>query len=123
MKYIKIINETNPLTTILRVKYCQSFICQLRGLSFRKKLPLEEGLLLVQSQDTRINASIHMMGMYFDLTIVWINKGGKVVDLRLARRWISMFVPKKPASFTMEISAERFKDFNIGDKIIFEEFN
>lgn len=71
--------------------------------------------------DNRLETGIHMLGMNFDLGIVWINAEGKVVDLRYAHKWLSFLVPKKPAKYVLEILPQRLEDFNIGDQIRFED--
>jgi hypothetical protein len=121
MKYWFLSNSNRPLLAPLRVGFCDTFLCQLRGMMFRSFLDPGEGLLLVQKKDSRLDASIHMMFMAFDLGIVWIDSSGAVVDLLLARRWRPAYFPKQPACWTLEIHLDRLKEFNIGDKIYLED--
>lgn len=121
MREVLIHNETKPLAQPLRAGYCNTFFCRLRGLSFRRSLPYNWGLLLVQDRDSRMDASIHMLGMWFDLAIVWINAELEVVDVHYARRWLSFIVPQRAAQYTLEIHPERIEDFQIGDRVRFEE--
>ena len=88
---------------------------------FRKNLPPNWGLLLVQERDSRLDAAIHMMGMKFDLAVVWINSSGVVVDVRPAYRWRSVIVPQAPARYVLEMGIEHLSEFRIGDEIHFEE--
>ena len=71
--------------------------------------------------ENRLDSGIHMLGMKFDLGIVWINADGKVVDLRYARKWLSFLLPRKPAKYVLEILPQRLKEFKIGDQIRFED--
>lgn len=80
----------------LTAQYCQSFTCQLRGLTFRRQLAPHWGLLLVQPRQSRLEAAIHMMFMWIDLAVIWLNSEGEVVDTRLARRWRLAYVPRRP---------------------------
>jgi len=121
MKYINIFNQSRPPSKPILAKYCESFLCQLRGLMFTKSLPENHGLLLVQSSDSRLNASIHMMFMWMDLAVIWINSEYSVVDLVLARRWKMAYLPKKAAKYVLETGVSNLSDFNIGDKVRFEE--
>ena len=57
------------------------------GLTFRRSLAPQEGLLLVQRNDSRVEATIHMFFMWIDLAVVWINMDNEVVDVQLAKRW------------------------------------
>ena len=121
MSYIQIINQTRKETKPILAKYCQSFFCQFRGLMFTKSLPAQQGLLLVQGSDGRINSSIHTMFMWMDLAIIWINSGYIVVDVVLAQRWKLAYLPKQPAKYVLETNVSNLGDFNIGDKVYFDE--
>lgn len=79
--------------------------------------------MLVQKKDNRVDAAIHMLAVFMDLAIVWIDTDGDVVDLRLARRWRPLYVPQKPARYILEMAPERLADFQVGDKVKFEEFS
>jgi uncharacterized membrane protein (UPF0127 family) len=122
MKQVIVHNQDSTQDKPVRAVYCDSFTCRLRGLTFRRKLGLEQGLLLVQSRDSRMDASIHMLGVFIDLAIIWINNSGKVVDTCLARRWRLAYVPKHPARFILEIHPDRLNDFSVGDQVHFEDF-
>ena len=104
----------------LRVKYCESFACRLRGLTFRAPLPRDEGLLLVFGRDSRVDSSIHMLGVSFDLAVFWINSGMKVVDKIVAGAWKPAFFPKEPARYVLEVHAARIDDFEIGQMVEFQ---
>ncbi len=121
MKFIRIVNQTHPTGNPIQAKYCQSFFCQLRGLMFTSVLPKNSGVLLVQSSDSRMNSSIHMMFMRIDLAVFWINSEFSVVEKVLAHRWKLGYIPKSPARYVLETNIANLNDFNIGDKVSFEE--
>jgi uncharacterized membrane protein (UPF0127 family) len=123
MNLRKIINLTHPDCEPVVAKYCQSFLCQLRGLMFTSQLPENHGILLVQGSDSRINASIHMMFMRMDLAVIWINSQYEVVDRVLARKWKLGYLPHRPAMYVLEAGTGRLDDFNIGDVVRFEAYN
>ncbi len=112
-------NQNRPLSSPLQAKYCDSFLSRLRGLMFRRALAREEGLLLVQSHDSRVDSSIHMLFVFMDLGVVWIDSRGKVVDAVLARAWHLMYAPREAARYVLEIHPERLKEFHIGDQVGF----
>ena len=120
-KFISVQNKNRPITEALRVKYCDTFFTQLRGLSFRRRLPRDEGLLLVGGRDSRVDSSIHMLFVPFDLTVIWINSGMQVVDKVLAKTWRPAYFPKRPARYALEIHPERWGDFEIGDGVEFKD--
>jgi uncharacterized membrane protein (UPF0127 family) len=113
-------NLSRPNIHPIQARFCSSFACRLRGLTFRRNLPSGEGLLLVQGRDSRMDASIHMLFVWIDLAVVWISTAQQVVDVRLARRWRPAYLPARPARYVLEISPERLEDFYIGDQLHFE---
>lgn len=121
MRQVMIRNLSRPLGRPLIARYCVSFLCRLRGLTFRRTLPEGWGLLLVQDRDSRLDTAIHMLGVWMDLAVIWIDSAGKVVDVCLARRWRPAYIPKSPARYVLEMAPARLKDFKIGDEIRFEE--
>jgi uncharacterized membrane protein (UPF0127 family) len=121
MKHVLIFNLTQSSIRPVRARHCKSFLCRLRGLTFRRSLSYQEGLLLVQNKDSRADATIHMLAVFMDLAVVWINSDGDVVDLRLARRWRPIYMPRSPARYILEMAPNRLADFQVGDKVRFEE--
>jgi uncharacterized membrane protein (UPF0127 family) len=121
MRQVKITNLNRPGSQPVTAGYCESFLCQLRGLTFRRELRPDEGLLLVQRSESRLEASIHMLGMYIDLAVIWLDSTRRVVDVRLARRWRPAYFPRAAAQYVLEAPVERLDDFAIGDRVSFEE--
>jgi uncharacterized membrane protein (UPF0127 family) len=116
-------NLSRELSLPLQAEYCSSFLCRLRGLTFRRSLPQGESLLLVYGRDSRLDTSIHMLGVPMDLAIAWINSRQVVVDVRLARQWRLAYLPSQPACYVLEMSPARLGDFKVGDRVGFEEVN
>jgi len=119
MKIIKFENQTRPLATALNVVFCDSFVCRLRGLTFRSSLDSDKGLMLVEARDSRFDATIHMMFVFMDLGIIWINSEKVVVDSVLARPWSLAYIPRQPARYILEIPPARLNEFKIGDRTDF----
>jgi len=119
MKNIKVRNQTTPLNAALTAGYCESFMCRLKGLMFRKGIPDDWGLLLVQGSESVVNSAIHMFFVPFDLGIVWINNQHEIVDVAVAKRWIGLKSPRKPARYILEVTPARMSEFHNGDKLEF----
>jgi uncharacterized membrane protein (UPF0127 family) len=117
---IQIYNLNRPDHAPISAVVCKSFLCQLRGLTFRSTILPDEGLLMVQTKDSVVGSSIHMLFMWIDLTIVWINTSLQVVDVKYARRWHLAYFSQKPARFILETSVENQQQFKIGDQLSFE---
>jgi len=93
----------------------------LRGLTFRSRLSLDQGLLLVGKRDSRLDSSIHMLFVAFDLTVIWINSEMQVVDKIIAKSWRPAYFSKQPARYVLEIHPERWEDYEIGDTVQFRD--
>jgi len=120
MRQVTIKNISNKLPVNVQAAYCETFICRTKGLMFRKNLPVEKGLLLVNKNENKLDAAIHMLFVFTDLTIVWINSEMIVVDTVLAKGWGLMYIPQKPAKYTLELNPKLIESFKIGDVIEFE---
>src|SRR5690349_8217640 len=120
-KFITVQNRNRILTGPLHVKYCDTFLTQLRGFTFRSLLEPEEGLLLVGKRDSRLDSSIHMLFVYFDLSVIWVNSAMQVVDKVLAKSWRPAYFSRQPARYVLEIHPRRWDDFEIGDGVEFKD--
>lgn len=116
----RIQNLTHPLPRPIEVQYCATFFSKLRGLMFQKEITPYSGVLLVETQDSIIATTIHMMFMNFDICAVWIDQSGNVVDVQLARRWRLVYQPQKAASLVLETHKDHLSDIHVNDKIEYE---
>lgn len=117
---ITVQNLSQKLDKPALVGYCDTFLCKLRGLMFRSRLSPDDGLLLVEKRDLRLDTSIHMLFVPFDLAVFWINSDMTVVDKVIAKSWKPAYFPKADAKFTLEIHPDRWADYEIGDKVEFK---
>jgi uncharacterized membrane protein (UPF0127 family) len=119
MQSIIIQNITHPLPYTFNVDYCSSFFSRLFGLMFRRNLNAQEGILLVEKSQSKINTSIHMFFMNFDIAAVWIDANKTVVDVQLARRWRPYYASSSPAQYVLETHINHLSDFKPGDHLTF----
>jgi uncharacterized membrane protein (UPF0127 family) len=118
--FIFVRNLAHPIKNPAHIQWCDSFSDRLRGLMFRSHLPADEGLVLVMSRDSRLDSSIHMLFVPFDLAVFWINSELRVVDKLIARSWRPAYFPAQAARYTLEIHPDRIDDYAIGDKVEFQ---
>ncbi len=123
MRHVAIHNLNRPLASPLRVLYCRSFGCRLRGLTFRRRIPADGGIVLVQARDSRLDSAIHMLAVLTDLAIIWVNGEMAVVDTRLARQWRPLYLPRRSARYVIELAPQRLSEFRVGDRLRFEDTN
>ncbi len=118
---IHVQNLTRSLSAPAKVGYCDSFLCRLRGLMFRSQLGVDEGLLLVEGRDSRLDSSIHMFFVPFDLAVFWIDSSLTVVDKVMAKSWKPAYLSRQPARYILEIHPNRWENYEIGDHIEFKD--
>ena len=75
---------------------------------------------MAQPTEDRVNAAIHMFFMNFDITVVWMDKNLKVVDIVLARKWRPAYMPSQAARYVLELHANQFNRFQVGDQVVME---
>ncbi len=119
--YIIVRNLSRPLADTPRIRRCESFACRLRGLMFRSHLARDEGILLTIGRDSRLDSSIHMLFVPFDLAIFWINSELRVVDKLIAKSWRPAYFPAKAARYTLEVHPDHFGDYGVGDEVEFKD--
>jgi uncharacterized membrane protein (UPF0127 family) len=112
-------NETRDEQALGRVRRCASFLCRLRGLTFRRRIGDDEGLLLVGRGESRADATIHMFCVFFPIAVVWLRGDGQVVDVRLARPFRPLYVPRAPARDVLEGPPTLLERVGIGDQLRF----
>src|SRR5512136_900125 len=110
--YIVVHNQSRSIPDPPRIQRCESFVCRLRGLMFRSSLAVHEGLLLTIARDSRMDSSIHMFFVPFDLAVFWINSELEVVDKVLAKSWRPAYFPRRSACYTLEIHPDHFGDYD-----------
>ena len=113
-------NLSNSACQPIRAHWCESFLSKLRGYTFRNSLTHDEGKLLVEQRDSRVDTSIHMMFVWTDLAVIWINSNQEVVDTVLAKAWRPFYASARPARYILEIHPERLAEFKIGDRVEFD---
>lgn len=120
-RQIIIKNTSRKNGTPARIRYCDTFLTQLRGFTFRARLSPDEGLLLVGKRDSRLDSSIHMLFVAFDLAVFWLNSDMQVVDKVIARSWRPAYFSKEPARYVLELHPQRWEDYEIGDTVEFKD--
>ena len=112
-------NETRGERLLGRVRRCASFLCRLRGLTFRRALGDDEGVLLVGHQESRADTAIHMFFVFVPIAAIWVDRTGRVVDAQLARPFRPLYVPRASARDVLEGPPTLLERVQIGDQLRF----
>jgi uncharacterized membrane protein (UPF0127 family) len=116
----QLIHEESGRVLLARVRWCDTFTSKLRGFTFRRHLSADDGLVLVEKSDSRITSAIHMLFVFFDLGVVWVNDAGEVVDTVVAKPWRLSYTPKAPARYIIEFHPSLLPQVKTGDHIRFQ---
>lgn len=120
MAWMAVWNETQGKQVLGRARRCASLPCRLRGLTFRRTLDANEGLLLVGRRESRTDAAIHMFFVFFPIAAVWLDRNGSVVDAKLARPFRPFYAPTAPARDVLEGPPSLLDRVAVGDQLRFE---
>ena len=120
MSYRQIKLGENGRILLQHARWCDDFGSKLRGFTFRRHLAKDDGLVLVEKSDGRVNTSIHMLFVAFDLGVIWVNNAGEVVDKVLAKPWRLSYAPQAPARYVIELHPTLLDEVQIGEIIKFE---
>lgn len=101
---------------LVRARWCQSFFCRLRGLTFRQSLEPGEGLLLVDRSEGRMSASIHMWMVFFPIGVIWLNSQREVVDTIVAKPW-RVYLPSAAAQYILETQPSVIAEVQAGERL------
>ncbi len=117
--WVEVWRQSRGPERLLRARWCSSYACRLKGLMFRRRLADDEGLLLVDSGESRMSATIHMWFVFMTLGVAWLDKDQRVVDLQLARPW-RIYAPHAAARYILEGPPSMIEELAIGDELSFE---
>lgn len=114
------ISRSDGSSIPIRARRCDTFLCRLRGLTFRSRLADDEGLLFVERVESRLATSIHMFFVFCDIGVVWIDAQGRVVDAKLAKPFRPYYAPRAPAQYYLEGPPALLDWVEIGETLTFE---
>lgn len=119
----RIVHVESGETLVERARWCNTFATKLRGFTLRRELESGEGLVLVESRESRINTAIHMLFVFFSLGVLWVDDGGCVVDAVVAQPWRLSYTPQAPARYVIEGQPQIIDRVAVGDHVRFIEIS
>jgi len=79
---------------------CRTFLSKFIGLMFSKR----KNLVFILNKESRLNAAVHMLFVFYPINVYWLDKNKKIVDFKKNLRPFKFAVPKKKAKYIIEIS-------------------
>lgn len=117
---VRVLNLDRGGVEVARARWCASFLCRLRGLTFRRRLDAGEALLLVERRASRLGAAIHMWAVFFPLGVAWLSDDLVVVDRVVAQPW-RVYLPAAPARYILEAAPAMLESLAVGERLAFED--
>jgi len=117
--YVKVKNRNTGETLIDSAKWCNSWFCKFIGFQFRSKLHPGEAIILVHEKESIRETSIHMLFVFTDLAVVWLNECGEITHCELATPWRLYYASPKPARYVLETNPHFLDGISIGDELDF----
>lgn len=121
MRWIEVRDATSGELILSSVRRCSAFSCRLRGLTFRRALGEDEGLLLVGQHESRIDTAIHMLFVFFPIAVVWLDCANRVVDAKVAVPFQPLCVSGARAKDVLEGPSDLIQRISVGQKLCFSE--
>lgn len=116
---VKVVRRSDGNVLIEAGQWCQSYLCKLRGLQFRRRLEPGEALIIVHSEDSVVQTSIHMFFVFFPIAAVWINSVGEVTSAQLAKPWRPYYASPEPARYVLETTPDFLDRISPGEYVDF----
>ncbi len=120
MGYVVIKGADSDSILVPRARWCAGFLCKLRGLTFRRRLGMDDVLVLAHAADSQTATSIHMMFVFCPIAAIWINSAGEVVECRLAKPFRPFYSARAPARYVLEGPPALLDVFRPGDRVRIE---
>lgn len=100
-----------------QVRRCDTFLCRLRGLMFRRALRSQEALLFMEQVESRALVTIHMLFVFFPIGVIWLAADGTVVHKVLALPFRPYYAPGVPAQYYLEAAPEILAAVTVGERL------
>ena len=103
---MKLINKTKNLVIAEDVKVYRNLFDRFKGLMF-SNLGGNKAVILESQKESIDLASIHTCFVFFPLSVIWLDKDFKVVDVKLNIRPFSLLIkPQKAAKYVVEMKKD-----------------
>jgi uncharacterized membrane protein (UPF0127 family) len=114
-----IVNRRTGKPIATHVVWRRNPITRALGLMFRRHIDEAEAHVFVESQEGRVNTTIHMFFVFFPIGVIWVDTEKRVVDTVLAKPFRPLYVPARPARYYVEGHPSILDQLQVGDQLDF----
>ena len=109
---MNLVNTKTGAVVVEQLELADTWWTRFKGLQFRRDFPREHGLLIVPC------GSIHTCWLRWPITVVALDKHGKVLDIRRGGRpWRVVFLPRETHA-TLELSCSAEVSLDQDDRLL-----
>ena len=116
-----LVNRTTGQVLASEIRHCDTFWSRLRGLMFRRALGAEEAYLFWHRRESIAETSIHMLFVFQEIAVVWLDAAWRVVGAVRARPFHPYYASPKPAQYIVEAAPAMLARVRVGDVWALEE--
>ncbi len=117
-----LLNKSNSKKIIFKVRIADTSWKRLRGLMFENQALFDYALVFNLPRESVLQATIHMLFVFFPIDVVFLDKNRKVVDvIKSLLPFTPSCSPKKPAKFLIELPAGKANGIKEGDELDWHE--
>lgn len=102
---------------LAELKLCNTIFSKFKGLIFTRKLKNKQGIIIPLNQEKISQAAIHMLFVFYNIDVLWLDKDYKIVDLRRNLKPFTFAKPRNKAKYIVELPADSTSNINIGSKL------
>ncbi len=111
-------NKTKNKRIMGRVRVAATSWNKLKGLMFENRERFDYALVFPLPRESTLQATIHMLFVFFPIDVVYLNKNKRVVDIvRSLQPFTPSYTPKKPSKFFIELPAGKTNGIELGDEL------
>ncbi len=113
-----LLNKTTGKKVMPKAVLAETPWQKMKGLMFEDPKRFDYALIFVLPRESVVNASIHMLFVFFPIDVVYLSRERKVVDIvKNLQPFALGYAPKKPAKFFVELPAGKAKGIKIGHEL------
>ena len=88
-----------------------------KGLMFTLKLKNKQGIIIPLKKERISQAAIHMLFVFYNIDVLWLDNDYKIVDLRRNLKPFTFAKPRNRAKYIVELPADSTSNINIGTRL------
>ncbi|MDO8428976.1 MAG: DUF192 domain-containing protein [Candidatus Diapherotrites archaeon] len=108
-------NKTQNQIIIEKVKLAQTRHQKAKGLMFENQKNFNYALVFDFEKEVRMQASLHMMFVFFPIVVLFLNSEKKIVEIAHLKPFQLNYTPKNKIQYAIELPEEKINQVQLND--------